>query len=311
MENEIMSQEDLEKELETPGSDSLSLDEGGDTLPETQTEDVPAGDVEAETPASGDADPAPISQKPAAEAVPYWRFKEELDRRKQAEAERTQLLQRLATGQPNPQDPPKPKDEETAPVPPDPKAFTDYDVYLDAERKYNAANAEWVSKQTVAREWTRRLQEQQTNAQQQSFQDRIDKAQRNWETSVREAVAKDPNVRADIDAAMSMPKLVGLKVMESKEHAAELAAAIGRQGLAEKLWSMSPDEQIWTVAQLEAEIAHGKKSAPGNGGPVKKPSASVPVLAPAKLGNQHSSADIFHKDVEVDVFARGLFPLPG
>lgn len=307
MENEIMSAEDLAKELEVIGDAPPASDEGGDTPTETPAEEsTPAGDEakpEGAPAASGDGAPA----KPAEEQIPRWRLNQEIERRKQAEQERAQLLQRLTGGQPNPTDS-KPKAEEpAAPVPPNPKDFTDYDQYLDAREKFIEAKAEHKAKQTAAEEWNRRQQEQRTQAEQNSFQDRLSKAGRAWETSVAQAVAKDPNIQSHLDAGMNIPKLAGLAAMESRDPAAVIARIGKTEGMAERIWAMSPDQQIRAIADLDAEIAQEKK---GNGGPVKKPSASVPVLNPARLGNNQSSTDIFKGDVPVDTFARGLFPIP-
>lgn len=304
MADEIMSPEDLEKEMDPPGGESPSPEEGGDTPAEESKEDsTPTGDVAEpakETAASGDT----ATPKPAEEAIPRWRLNEEIQRRKQAEA----LLQQMATSKPTAPEPPKPKPEDAAPVPPDAKTFTDYDQYMAAREKYIEDKAEWKAKQTTAQEWDRRQQEARTQAEQQSAQDRLAKASRNWDASVAAATTKDPNIQAHIDAGMRIPPLAGVHAMESEDPAA-LIARIGKtEGMVEKIWAMTPDQQIRTIARLEAEIAQEKKA--GNGGPVKKPSATVPALNPARLGNNPSNADIFKSDVPVDVFARGLFPLP-
>jgi hypothetical protein len=313
MEDEIMSQEDLEAHID-PVDDSQPSDEpASDTPAEAPVEDsAPAGDkAPPEAAAKSGAksgDEAPPA-KPAEEAIPRWRLNQEIERRKQAEAERAQLMQRLTGAPQNPNETPKPAPEAAAPVPPKPSDFQDYDKYLDAREAYIEQKAEYKAKQTAAEEWTRRQQEAQTQQQNQTLHDRLQKAQRNWETSVAQATAKDPNIQHDLDAGMNIPKLAGLAAMESEDPAA-LIARIGKtEGLVEKIWAQSPDQQIRTIARLEAEIAQEKKQ-PGNGGPVKKPSASVPAVNPARLGNNQSSVDIFKGDAPMDAFTRGLFHLP-
>jgi hypothetical protein len=307
MENEIMSQEDLEAHIDPVDASQAPDQPASDTPAEAPVEDsTPAGDEAAPAAKSGDeGSPA----KPAEEAIPRWRLNQEIERRKQAEAERAQLLQRLTGAPQNPTETPKPAPEAQAPVAPKPSDFQDYDKYLDAREAYIEAKAEHKAKQTAAEEWTRRQQEAQTQQQNQTFQDRLQRASRNWETSVAQAVAKDPNIQHDLDAGMNIPKLAGLAAMESEDPAA-LIARIGKtEGLVEKIWGQSPDQQIRTIARLEAEIAQEKKPS-GNGGPVKKPSASVPAVNPARLGNNQSSVDIFKGDAPMDAFTRGLFHLP-
>lgn len=262
-----------------------------------QVEDAPAAEPDkgTDTPAPEPTDkpeetpsPAPTDKaqqpNPSNHSIPKWRLDEVLEQNRQLKAQLQQPPQQQAPQQ-KPADAGRPKQED----------FQTYEDFIRADARFEARQ-----------EYVRARQEEQQQNQQQSFNERVRKADESFSEKLAEATTKNP---ALLDKLRNSPALrqdlqfFGIKEADQPIALAEHLA--DNPALVLQLNQMPPERALRELGKIEAKLTAV------TGGPQRKPSAQAPNLDPVGGGKQPAKKNPYSPDASVEDFIFGTARIPG
>jgi hypothetical protein len=234
--------------------------------------------------------PAPTDkgqqQDPTQQWIPKWRFDEVNERYRAALQQQQQP--RPAPQAPQAQGEPEPTQEQ----------YQTYEAYVEARAEFRArqtARAEFQNLQTQA------IQSQQAR----SFQERVEKADTDWNTELYAATQKNPALLQKLSNAPGLRPDLQLVLKESNARVALAEHLADNPAMVFQLNQMPPDRAIWTMSEAAFKLTAV------TGGPQKKPSAQAPNLDPVGGGNKPAKKNPYSADASVEDFIFGTAKLPG
>lgn len=238
-------------QTETPVTETPSAQ------PATQGSESPAQTPE---PAAGSAPQAQgAHQQPP--MIPKWRFDEVNEQLKQERQARFQQPQPQA--QPKPADNGRPKQED----------FQTYEDFIRADARFEARQ-----------EYIRARQEEQQQNQQQSFNDRVRKADETFSDKLAEATTKNPALLDKLRNSPPLrPDLQFFGVKESDQPVALAEHLADNPALVLQLNQMPAERALREIGKIEAKLTGS------SGQPTRKPSAGIPALDAVGAGNKPGS----------------------
>lgn len=256
---------------------------------ETETPAPEAKDKTEEAPSPAPSDKGQ-QQDPNQHWIPKWRLDEVLEQNRQLKA----LTQQA---RPQPQIPQAPQQSEGEKEP----TQDQYDSY----ESYVEARAEFRARQTVRAE-LQTLQQQSTQAQQtREFQERIEKADTDWNQDLYAATQKNPTLVQKLANAPTLRPDLALALKESKGRVALAEHLADNPAMVIEMNRMRPDQALRTLIETEFKLTAA------TGGPQRKPSAQAPNLDPVGGGNRPVKKNPYSPDASMEEFIFGTAKIPG
>lgn len=263
-------------------------------IPQTETpvtapESLPAqgGETPAAPAPAEEAAPAASQQTP--QMIPKWRFDEVNE---QLKAER---LARAQHQQPAPQQQ-QPGNPNQAPKPED---------FGDDFQAYQDARAAWIADQRYEQRRAAERQQEQTR----SVQERLMKADDDWENSYTEAVTKNPTLAQKLQNAPSLTRDAQYMLKESDKRI-ELAEYLADNPVTVFNINKLIQQGRHDLALREFGRIEGKLAGSTGQPPPRKPSAGVPDMQPVGAGNKPGAIDPYDPNTSVEDYVRATRPPP-
>lgn len=260
-----------------------------DKAPETPAPEPKETPKETPSPAPSDKGQ---QQEQQTHWIPKWRLDEVLEQNRQLKAQVPQ--------QPNPQQPQARQPAPQAPVQPNEADYPNWEEFRKAEREYFRAEAAFQAEQVIQRH-----QQQSTQAQQyQALQQRVEKADTDWNADLYAATQKNPALIQKLQNAPALRPDLQLVLKESKARVALAEHLADNPAMVLQINQMPPDQAIWAMSEAAFKLTAA------TGGPQKKPSAQAPDLDPVGGGNRTTKKNPYSPDASVEDFIFGTARLP-
>lgn len=258
--------------------------------PDEQGTDTPAADPKGEP--NEDPKPAPTDkvqqQDPKDHWIPKWRLDEVLEQNRQLKA---------MTQQAKPQAIPQAQ-RDGGEKEPTQDQYATYEEYIEARADYRAARTVDAKLQA--------LQQQATQAQQyKEVQDRVEKAEVDWNADLYAATQKNPTLIQKLANAPSLRPDLQLLLKESKARVAVAEHLADNPALVIQMNQMPPDRALRALVETEFKLTAV------TGGPQKKPSSQAPSLDPVGGSNIPVKKSPYAQDASMEEYIFGTAKLPG